>query len=427
MKLLRHPVLLAWLLLLTVVLGGRAHSPTSAEAGAPATSPRAARQGEAGAPGSAAPLASLRDAACGSPRLTGLAARAGGVACAAAEDAPALAAPRRLAGSPLSGAHAARRASSPGDGELVDRQRVLTIGPVALDLVAYLSDGLTVAGLLCYVDDGQPRPTILHLHGGLGGIFVNPDGGDIVGTCYSWAANHGRNAFVPSFRGQDGSQGQPELCLGEANDVANAAILLRGLDIVDPDRLALIGGSMGGCVALKAGVLIPDLRAVLAIAPPTDWAAMVSFHRTQYVPATEIRCDGSTLAWNEGGAAFADTLDNMICGHIGCSTDAYNARSPIPLVYQSTNPTLVVAASSDNLVPVFQQILWSILRNNATGSIVLEFRDRCSAAAAPALGQDALIFVPGAYHLMEDGPVVSGLLWLLEQLDAPLPAPGAGS
>ena len=133
------------------------------------------------------------------------------------------------------------------------------------------------------------------------------------------------------------------------------------------------------------------------------------------------------MPWNEGGPAFADTLDNMICGHIGCSTEEYNVRSPIPLVYQSTNPTLIVSASSDNLVPVFQQVLWSILRNGATGALAVDVRDRCSAAAAPALVQDALIFVPGAYHLMENGPVVSGLLWVLQHLDAPLPPRGAGS
>ena len=291
---MQHPLRLAWLLLLTWFMGTHAHpsavAPT-AEAPRPFASEAASRPG-------VDPVHAMREAACRSATLAGLASRAGGDACAEPDVAATASALGRSFAVPSLGTHGAKLASSPGDGQIVDRQRVLTIGPVALDLVAYLSSGLIVGGLLCYVDDGQPRPTILHLHGGLGGIFVNPDGGDIVGTCYSWAANHGRNAFVPSFRGQDGSQGQPELCLGEADDVASAAVLLRSLDIVDPSRLALIGGSMGGCVALKAGVLIPDLRAVLAVAPPTDWAAMVTFHRTQYVPrprraATEAPCRGT--------------------------------------------------------------------------------------------------------------------------------------
>jgi len=49
-------------------------------------------------------------------------------------------------------------------------------------------------------------------------------------------------------------------------------------------------------------------------------------------------------------------------------------------------------------------------------------RRRCTrpllrAVRAP-LAQDALLYVPGAYHLMEDGPVASGLLWVIEQLEA---------
>jgi alpha/beta superfamily hydrolase len=318
--------------------------------------------------------------------------------------------------------------SSLGDGMLVDRQRMLQIGPVALDLVAYLSSGLIVGGLLCYTDDGQPRSTILHLHSGIGGVFVNPNppGADIVTDCYSWAANHGSNVFVPFYRGVDGGQGQPELCLGEADDVANAAILLRGLDVVDPNRLAVIGASLGGCVALKAGVQIPKLRAVLAIAPPTDWAAMIQFHRTQFAPATETRCDGSVVSWTAGGPAFADMLDNLICRHPGCSREAYDARSPIPLVYQSTNSTLVVAASADTLVPVAQQLLWSALRNEATGAVAVDVRNRCSGPAAPPFAQDALLYVPGAHHLMENGPVASGLLWVIEQLEAPQSPANAG-
>lgn len=309
----------------------------------------------------------------------------------------------------------------PGDGMLLGRQRLVTLGGVGIDFVAYLSSGLAVAGLLCFPDDGAPHPTVIHLHGGFGGIFTNPDGGDIVGTCFRWAAEHGRTAFVPSFRGQDGGQGQPELCLGEADDTAAAAILLRGLETTDPDRLALVGGSMGGCVALKAGVLIPNLRAVVAIAPPTDFASYVAYHRTSFAPATETRCDGTTVIWDTGGPDFADTLDAIICGHSGCSDADYALRSPLPAVASATNPTLVIAAGSDNLVPPLNQVLWSAFRNSVGGSVVVDVRDRCSAVAAPALAQDVLLYVPGGFHLLESDVLVSGLLYLTQLLDAPGP------
>jgi len=368
-------------------------------------------------------VSSLRHAACTAPALARLSERGPERPCAEPRaDAPAAGVVQPAVGAARLRLAPAQAAN--GDGTLIDRQRLLTIGPVALDLVAYLSSGLIVGGLLCYPDDGEPHTTVLHLHGGLGGIFIDPDGGDIVGTCYSWAADHGRTSFVPSFRGQDGGQGEPELCLGEADDVVAAALLVRSLEVTDPDRVALVGGSMGGCVALRAGARIPDLRAVVAIAPPTDWKAMTEYHRNDFVPAVETRCDGSTLDWDTGGPEFADTLDDLICGHPVCSEAEYNARSPFAEIADVTNPTLVLVPGADNLVPVEQQVLWAALRNLYTGEVAVDVRDRCDPPAAPPLVQDALLFVPGGYHLLESGNVVSGLVWLTGLLDAADPPAG---
>jgi len=355
--------------------------------------------------------------ACASPAIAAAVAAGGVAGCrAGVADSAALFEPALAYGTGR-----AIPASVPGDGSLLGRVRLATLGSVGIDFVAYLSSGLAVAGVLCFPDDGQPHSTVIHLHGGFGGTFVNPDGGDILGTCYRWAADHGRTAFVPSFRGQDGGQGQAELCLGEADDTAAAAILLRGLETTDPDRMALVGGSMGGCVALKAGVLIPNLRAVVAIAPPTDFASYLAYHRTSFAPAVETRCDGSTVSWNDGGPAYADTVDEIICGHPGCSDAEYAIRSPLLSVASATNPTLVIAAGGDNLVPPLNQVLWSALRNTVGGSVVVDIRDRCSAAAAPALEKDVLLYVPGGFHLLENDVVISGLLYLIQLLDAPGP------
>jgi len=366
----------------------------------------------------AASVARMASLACASPAIAAAVAAGGMSGCREDVDrATSRSGDERV----RAGAGRAIPASVPGDGTLLGRVRLATIGAVGVDFVAYLSSGLAVAGLLCFPDDGQPHATVIHLHGGLGGTFVNPDGGDIVGTCYRWAADQGRTAFVPSFRGQDGGQGQTELCLGEADDTAAAAILLRGLETTDPDRIALVGGSMGGCVALKAGVLIPNLRAVVAIAPPTDFKSYLDYHRTGFTPAVETRCDGSSRTWDLGGPAYADTIDEIICGHAGCSEAEYAIRSPLLAVASATNPTLVIAAGGDNLVPPLNQVLWSALRNTVGGSVVVEIRDRCSAAAAPALAQDVLLFVPGGFHLLEDEVQISGLLYLTELLDAPGP------
>ncbi|HEY4267454.1 MAG TPA: acetylxylan esterase [Galbitalea sp.] len=50
-------------------------------------------------------------------------------------------------------------------------------------------------------------------------------------------------------------------------DVARAVHAARELDGVDPNRIAMIGNSQGGGIALGVGALVPGLRAVLAQAP----------------------------------------------------------------------------------------------------------------------------------------------------------------
>lgn len=310
------------------------------------------------------------------------------------------------------------RSTTLPDGALVARERLATVGQVALDIVAYASSGLVVGGILAYPDDGNRHSTVIHVHGGLGGIFANADG-DMVQTVIDWAQRYGRTAFAPSLRGQDGGEGRPELCLGEADDVAAAAVLLRSLEVTDPDRIAIVGGSTGGCVVLRAGPLIPGLRAVVSFVPPTDWKSLVAFHRSSYVPATETRCDGSTYAWDVGGPALADVFDNMICGHIGCSDADYEARSPIPGVPFQTAPTLVVSAGSDNVVPLDQQILYSVLRNNSGHPVDVYVVDPCDASGTPRDAMDPHLYVRGAYHLLSVGAVGSGFLFLMQELDRP--------
>lgn len=304
------------------------------------------------------------------------------------------------------------------DGTLVARLRLATVDQVALELVAYASSGLVVAGLLAYPDDGNRHTTVIHVHGGLGGIFTNADG-DMVQTCIDWVQRYGRTAFAPSLRGQDGGEGTPELCLGEADDVAAAVILMRSLEVTEPDRVALVGGSTGGCFVLRAAPRIAGLRAVVAFVPPTDWKSLVAFHRSSWAPATETLCDGGTYAWDVGGPALADVFDQMICGHVGCTDAEYDARSPIPGVPFQTAPTLVVSAGSDNVVPLDQQVLYSVLRQSSGNPVDVYVVDRCDDSGTPSSSMDPHIYVSGGYHLLSVGAVGSGFLFLMQELDRP--------
>lgn len=322
---------------------------------------------------------------------------------------------------PASGASAGIRealAVAASDGTLLARQRLGTVGGVSLDLVAYASAGLAVGGVACYVDDGAKRPGVVHVHGGLSGLFDPSDGGTIQ-ACVDWAGLHGRTAFVPSLRGLDGSEGKIEICLGEAGDVAAAAAYLRSMPATDASRIALVGGSVGGCVVLKAAPLVPNLRAVVAYVPPTDWKSLVQYHRMAWKPATETRCDGSTYAWNIGGPALADVFDGFICGHPGCTDSDYAVRSPIPGVLTQSAPTLIESAESDNVVPLAQEVLWSILRQSLGKPVDVFSVSACDPPGNPPNHMDVHIFVPGGFHLLAPGPISSGLLFVINQLDRP--------
>lgn len=302
------------------------------------------------------------------------------------------------------------------DGEIIAQARLMADFGIAVDLVAYSSSGLVVGGVLCYPDDGQPHSTVLHLHGGFGGIFDDA-AGEMVVACVNWALLHNRTAFVPSFRGQDGGEGTMELCLGEADDVAAAATMVRGMKVTDPDRVAIVGGSTGGCVALRAGAKIPNLKAVVSYVPPADWKSLVEFHRTTYLPATERICDGSTVAWDVGGPVMADVIDNAICGHPFCSDEDYEARSTIPGVFTQTAPTLIISAEADNIVPLEQQILYSMLRQQLGNPVDIYVIDPCGSSSAPPIATDIHVMVTNAYHGLSPATISDGLLFLMDALD----------
>jgi cephalosporin-C deacetylase len=50
-------------------------------------------------------------------------------------------------------------------------------------------------------------------------------------------------------------------------DAARAVDAARGLEVVDPERVAVIGGSQGGGTAIAAAALVPDVAALSARVP----------------------------------------------------------------------------------------------------------------------------------------------------------------
>lgn len=124
-------------------------------------------------------------------------------------------------------------------------------------------DGERLLGTLFLAAGENPKPTALILHG-IPGIEKNVDLG------HSLRAN-GANALLFHYRGCWGSSGRYNVHTIPA-DVAGAFELVRSgrFPQVDPDRVFLIGHSLGGWAAVLAAAADDRIRAAAAIAAVTD-------------------------------------------------------------------------------------------------------------------------------------------------------------
>ncbi len=146
------------------------------------------------------------------------------------------------------------------------------------------SDGTSIPGYLTLppgATSAKGLPAIVLPHGG-------PSARDE--WQFDWLAqfyaNRGFAVLQPNFRG---SYGYGDKWL-ESNgfkswraaigDVVDAGHWLVAEGIADPAKLAIVGWSYGGYAALQSAVVAPDLfKAVVAIAPVTDFAALKESHR----------------------------------------------------------------------------------------------------------------------------------------------------
>jgi dipeptidyl aminopeptidase/acylaminoacyl peptidase len=137
------------------------------------------------------------------------------------------------------------------------------------------ADGTMIPGYLTLppgLDDAKGLPTIVMPHGG-------PGARDVWG--FNWLAQfyavEGFAVLQPNFRGSTGYGDAWYLQNGfhswstAVGDVLDAGRWLVAQGIADPHKLAIVGWSYGGYVALQAAVVDPSVfKAVVAIAPVTD-------------------------------------------------------------------------------------------------------------------------------------------------------------
>jgi len=179
--------------------------------------------------------------------------------------------------------------------------------------------GVTLGGYFFKPQAGQPPyPAVILLHGFAGHAH------NLVGPARLTAAN-GYAVLALSLRGWLGSEGESDQGLRQPLDILAAIDWLARRPLVDRERIALVGASMGGQVALLTAAHKPPIRAVASYYAPADLAA-----------------------WYKANPFVRDYLDDL------CGVEGLPVRSPILRVAQIDVPVMLIHGDRDENVPVEQ-------------------------------------------------------------------------
>lgn len=129
--------------------------------------------------------------------------------------------------------------------------------------VTYPSGKLLVTGWLFVhpFSANDVEPGLIFNHGGVGGVTEGTRA-----LCRR-LAKEGFVVFAPSYRGEDDSEGEIEIAMGEVDDVVNAVLELRKHPGIRPDRFVMVGTSHGALISLKAAARSELCGVVRAIVP----------------------------------------------------------------------------------------------------------------------------------------------------------------
>ncbi len=128
--------------------------------------------------------------------------------------------------------------------------------------VTYRSGDLTISGVLLRPRGRGPFPGIVLNHG-----YIEPESyatGQGLAREQDWLARQGFAVLHTDYRGHYTSDPpigpfDRETRLGYTRDAVNAVLALEREPYVDPDRMAMLGRSMGGGITLNALVAYPGL------------------------------------------------------------------------------------------------------------------------------------------------------------------------
>ena len=194
------------------------------------------------------------------------------------------------------------------------------IGLAYKDVYFPTTDGLVLHGWFLPAQ-GKARGTVLFLHGNAENISTH------IANVY-WLPARNYNVFLPDYRGYGLSQGTPSVP-GVLDDITSAMTYLLDQPDVDPDRIVMLGQSLGGALAIYHAAHSPyrqKIKALIAESTFSDYAGIA----------------------REKLAAF--WLTWIIQWPLSLTID--NAYSPLPAVGKvSPIPLLLIHGDQDGVIP----------------------------------------------------------------------------
>jgi len=203
--------------------------------------------------------------------------------------------------------------------------------------VTYLSGGLRISGIMNVPTGSGPFPVLVLGHGYIDpAVYTNGRG---MAREQDLLARRGFVVLHTDYRNHAQSDDDPtyevNLRLGYTEDVVNAVLALKGsgLPYVDPNRVALMGRSMGGGVMMNALVVQPGLVDAAVVYAPVSSDTVDNFNKwTRESPA---------------GAAIIATH-----GAPEANPGFWRDVSPVTFFDRITEPLLVQHGTADESCPI---------------------------------------------------------------------------